>query len=258
MSAWDLLSPAQAAATRAIVDAESAFRDHVVISLSGAHAYGFPSPDSDVDVKSVHRDPTASFLGLSRTSSPAERLEWVGGVEVDYSSNELGGALAGVLNGNGNYIERFCSGWTLAASPALPELAALVRTNLSRRLHRHYRGFATSQRLQWDETRRAKKALYVLRTTLTGRHALLTGEIVTDVTQLLDEAGFAEARTLVAIKAQGEKAAMDVDALPHWNRVLDRAFTSLDDALARSPLPAEPAAPDALEAWLIRFRLAHT
>jgi uncharacterized protein len=37
----------------------------------------------------------------------------------------------------------------------------------------------------------------VLRTTLTGTHALLTREIETDVTLLLDEHGFGAARELV-------------------------------------------------------------
>ncbi len=32
---------------------ESTRRNHVVIALSGAHAYGFPSPDSDLDLKCV-------------------------------------------------------------------------------------------------------------------------------------------------------------------------------------------------------------
>ena len=45
---------------------ESAQRRHVVISLSGAHAYGFPSPDSDLDLKCVHLAPTESLLGFPR------------------------------------------------------------------------------------------------------------------------------------------------------------------------------------------------
>src|SRR5690606_22403890 len=37
-----------------VLDEESARRRHLVIALSGAHAYGFPSPDSDLDLKAVH------------------------------------------------------------------------------------------------------------------------------------------------------------------------------------------------------------
>ena len=42
---------------------------HVVVYLSGSHAYGFPSPDSDLDIKASHIEPTETFLGLSTTSS---------------------------------------------------------------------------------------------------------------------------------------------------------------------------------------------
>jgi uncharacterized protein len=36
----------------AVLAEEEAERHHVVVALSGAHAYGFPSPDSDLDLKS--------------------------------------------------------------------------------------------------------------------------------------------------------------------------------------------------------------
>jgi hypothetical protein len=43
--------------------------------LSGAHAYGFPSPDSDLDLKAIHVAKTADLLGFDvppvRTSVPA-------------------------------------------------------------------------------------------------------------------------------------------------------------------------------------------
>jgi predicted nucleotidyltransferase len=256
MDAWSLLTPAQAAASRTLLATELEARRHLVVALSGAHAYGFPSPDSDVDLKAVHLDPTETFLGLQPRPTKAERLQWIDGIELDYSSNELAGVLAGILQGNGNYLERILGPCTLSEAEPLESLRPLVQRNLSRRLHRHYRGFATSQRLQWDESRRAKKALYVLRTTLTGRHALRTGEIVTDVTQLLDEAGFAEARELVAIKLRGELTALGVDEVARWNRVLDRAFAALDEAVDTSVLPPEPAAVGELEGWLIDLRKA--
>lgn len=257
MDAWTLLSPAQADASRRLLAEETARRRHVVVSLSGAHAYGFPSPDSDVDLKAVHLDPARRFLGLRAEPTTRERLEWIDGIEVDYSSNELGGVLAGILKGNGNYLERIAGACTLEAGEALAEIRAAVLRNLSRRVHNHYRGFAFSQRREWESTGKAKKALYVLRTTLTGRRLLLTGEVVTDVTQLLDEAGFPEGRELVARKLSGEQAQLPFEERARWDAVLDRAFVVLDEALERSPLPPEPAHADALDALLVSLRLRH-
>jgi hypothetical protein len=185
----------QRAVADRILDQESRSRRHLVVSLSGAHAYGFPSPDSDLDLKAIHVAPTEQLLGLSPPSSSApDRLEVVEGVEIDYSCNEVQPALVGILQGNGNFIERVLSRFVLRSSPEHAELRELVGRCLSRRLQRHYRGFATGQLREWerDGFRSAKRLLYVLRTTLTGTHALLTGEIERDVTRLLDPYGWAK------------------------------------------------------------------
>lgn len=131
--------------------------------------------------------------------------------------------------------------------------------SLSRRLHRHYRGFATGQLREWekDGLRSTKKLLYVLRTPLTGTHALLTREIETDVTLLLDAHGFGAARELVEAKRRGERSELPSDVAERWKAAVDRAFDLLDSALERSPLPDEPPNVPEVEAWLVDHRLAH-
>ena len=214
----------QAAATR-VLDEEGARRRHLVVSLSGAHAYGFPSPDSDLDLKAIHIAPTAELLALAPPAASASRMEIVAGVEIDYTSNELGPALSGILGGNGNYIERVLGAIALLESPELEELRPIARRALSRRVHAHYRGFATSQLREFEAAADApaKKVLYVLRTTLTGTHLLETGAVVTDVTQLLDRYGFAPAHELVQIKRTGERVSLDPAAKDHWLREVARA-----------------------------------
>ncbi|HSP81687.1 MAG TPA: nucleotidyltransferase domain-containing protein [Myxococcaceae bacterium] len=241
-----------------VLDEESTRRQHLVVSLSGAHAYGFPSPDSDLDLKCVHVTPTAELLRLEQRGSAAaaERLEVVEGVEVDYSSNEVGPVLSGVLQGNGNYLERLLGAHTLRGSAELESLRPLVRGVLSRRLHRHYRGFAQSQLREWEKTgfRSTKKLLYVLRTTLTGTHALLTGEVETDLTALMERYGFGEAGELVAWKLRGERSELPEALSEHWRAQVGRAFELLDSARERSVLPEEPVGADELEAWLLELR----
>ncbi|TQF13662.1 nucleotidyltransferase domain-containing protein [Myxococcus llanfairpwllgwyngyllgogerychwyrndrobwllllantysiliogogogochensis] len=241
-----------------VLDEESAKREHLVVSLSGAHAYGFPSPDSDLDLKSIHIAPTALLLGLQPRQLNAERLQVVDGVEVDYSSNELQPVLQGLLQGNGNYLERLLGAIPVRVSPELEALQPLVRGVLSRRVHRHYRGFAHGQLREWEKSgfRSAKKLLYVLRTTLTGTHALRTGEVETDVTELLDSHGFAEAHELVEQKRRGEKSELPESLSAKWRAEVARSFEVLDAALEASVLPEEPsqAAVDALEAWMLDLR----
>ena len=242
-------------ASRALAQ-ESERRTHVVISLSGAHAYGFPSPDSDLDLKCVHLAPTQTLLGFPRPAAPAERLEVIDGVEIDYSSNELGGVLLGVLKGNGNYLERFLSGFHFSTGPGFEALVPLIRGALSTRVARHYAGFGTQQREEWKKggQRSAKKLLYVLRTTLTGTHLLLTGEVVTDVTTLLSRYGLDDALELVEQKRRGEQADLPEALSLKWAARVDGLFEGLARAEAKSVLPPEPQNEAALEDALISLR----
>jgi predicted nucleotidyltransferase len=252
-----LMTEHQTRVAHRVLDEEAALRWHLVVTLTGAHAYGFPSPDSDLDLKCVHVTPTSHLLGLEPRGPPsAERLEVVEGVEVDYSSNELGSVLSGVLSGNGNYLERLLGAHVLRGSAELESLRPLVRGVLSRRLHKHYRGFALSQLREWEKTGfgSTKKLLYVLRTALTGTHALLTGEVEADLTALMDRYGFAEAEELVLWKRRGERSELSEDLSKSWREKVGRAFEQLDAARERSVLPEEPRESGALEAWLLELR----
>ena len=131
-----VLTPAQQAVAERVLAEEEGRRRHLVVSLSGAHAYGFPSPDSDLDLKAIHIEPTARLLGLAVPSPSASRLEVIDGIEIDYTSNEIQPALVGILAGNGNYIERVLGAIPLRTAPELEELRPIVRRSLSRRTDR--------------------------------------------------------------------------------------------------------------------------
>jgi len=236
---------------------EGSRRRHLLVSLSGAHAYGFPSPDSDLDLKAVHVEPTERLLGFPHSTEGAERLEVLDGIEVDYSSNELGHVLKSVLKGNGNYVERFLSGYLVHASVELGELRTLVQGSLSRRLHHHYLGFATQQHKEWERGERtsAKKLLYVLRTALTGIHVLSTGEIVTDVSRLLDRYGLGEAKALIERKRRGEKVELPAPVRISWAGRIGQVFDMLEGARLATSLPEESPNAAELERWLIDARV---
>ena len=177
-------------------------------------------------------------------------------MEIDYSSNELGGVLLGVLKGNGNYLERFLSGFAMSTGPGFDGLVPLVRGALSRRVARHYAGFGTQQREEWKKSgqKSAKKLLYVLRTTLTGTHLLLTGEMVTDVTTLLSRYELDDAMELVEQKRKGEKADLPEALGTKWAARVEGLFQGLSAAESKSVLPPEPENEDLLEAALVQLR----
>ena len=252
----EFLSASEALVCERVLAEESAVRRHVVVALSGAHAYGFPSPDSDLDLKSIHVTPTSRLLGLARVAETAERFGFDDGVEIDYTSNEIRPVLAGIIGGNGNYIERVLGALICQSSPEHDSLRPLVEASISRRVYRHYRGFAGSQRRAFISAAEptAKKLLYVLRTTLTGTHLLRTGELRVDLSTVADEYGFGHAAELIETKRRGENVVLSEAERRHWRSDLDRAFAVLDQAHEESQLPDEAPNQPELERWLVELR----
>lgn len=249
-----LLNAEQQRVMRGALEQESQKRSHVVVYLSGAHAYGFPSPDSDLDLKAIHIASTDELLGLEPPAPTFDRAEVIDGVEIDYTSNELGHALAGILHGNGNFIERVLGRLAIVQSPLYPELRMLTQASLSKRVYRHYRGFAQNQLQFLEKEPSAKKILYVLRTTLTGTHLLRTGELETDVNYMLEAYGLADAEELVARKRSREQASLDPALLDAWRPRLHTLFENLEGAHQRSSLPDEPPNVAEINQWLVETR----
>jgi uncharacterized protein len=231
-------------------------RRHLSIYLSGAHAYGFPSPDSDLDLKCVHIAPTVELVGLAHHTASADQTEIVDGVELDYTSNELSMVLRGVLTGNGNYIERFLGNTIIASDSVFFASAVTVVTNLlSRRLAAHYAGFATSQLRLFEKKPTAKRALYVFRTAATGRALLATGRLVTDLRELPQFCPI-DISDLLAIKLRGEQSVMTSDAAATLHAHLQASITAVDDAVSDSVLPGQASAAHIADAhdWLVQLR----
>ncbi|MBK7974098.1 MAG: nucleotidyltransferase domain-containing protein [Deltaproteobacteria bacterium] len=143
MSIEDLLTPHQLGVASQVLAEESARRAHLVVHLSGAHAYGFPSPDSDLDLKAVHVAATRSLLGLHPPRPTFDRAEIVDGVEIDYTSNEIGHVLAGAARQRQFSRTNPGDDDGVLRSPT-EGLQPIVRRALHRRFHAHYRGFAVS------------------------------------------------------------------------------------------------------------------
>ena len=237
-----------------VLHQEEARREHVVVYLSGAHAYGFPSPDSDLDLKAIHVAKTESLLGFDVPSPTVDRAEIIDGVEIDYTSNELAHALAGILSGNGNFIERVLGRMVPQGSALLEELRPIARRALSRQVHRHYRGFAQNQLRFLEREPTAKKLLYVLRTTLTGIHLLTTGVLEADLTRLMEPYGLPDAAALIERKRAGERVSLDAASLEAWRPRVDALFAKLDDARETSVLPESPSNEDEVHRWLMTVR----
>jgi uncharacterized protein len=231
-------------------------RNHLVVALSGAHAYGFPSPDSDLDLKAIHVLPTQQLLGLDPPAWNAERLEIVDGVEIDYSSNEILPVIQGILKGNGNYLERILGPWLPMISDSLSEMKSLAQASLSKRIHGHYRGFSYSQYRDFEKSQQPtiKKALYVVRTAYTGKHALLSGIINPNLHELLEIYPQPEVHRLLEAKKQGERTVLAEEERSFWAAQLPTIIEEIDEARTQSSLPEHPTSHGDWQDWLLALR----
>ncbi len=229
----------------------------VHLGLVGAHYYGFPSPDSDLDLKGIHLAPTPALLGLASPPDTHDVLEVFEKVEHDLTTHEAHKALTLLLRGNGNVVERLMTPLQVVESEELEELRWLAQGSLSKRFGAHYRGYFAGMVREHLRAPRAKSLLYAYRVALTGVHLLLAGEVRGDVVANARDHGFADVVELVAFKREaGEKTPLpeELDA-KHRSR-LPALEAMLDDALAQSSLPDEPQNVPAIDAWLVARRLA--
>lgn len=227
----------------------------VFATVSGAHLYGFPSRDSDVDLRGVHLLPVRDLVGLREPEETRSRMSVRDGVEMDLVTHDLRKFARLLLRRNGYVLEQLLSPLVVHTGALHEELAALAPGVLTSHHAHHYRGFAATQWKLFDRTGELKPLLYTFRVLLTGIHLMRTGEVQAHLPTLLDEAGAPGCLPeLIAAKREAEHSAADVD---HARVAADveRLHTALDEAQAASDLPDAPVAYDALHDLVVRARL---
>ncbi|MEU2063430.1 nucleotidyltransferase domain-containing protein [Streptomyces sp. NPDC013455] len=224
-------------------------------TVSGAHLYGFPSQDSDVDLRGVHLLPAADLVGLREPEETRSRT-WVRyGVELDLVTHDLRKFVRLMLRRNGYVLEQLLSPLVVHTSDAHRELAALAPGVLTSHHAHHYRGFAVTQWRLFEKTGELKPLLYTFRALLTGIHLMRSGEVQPHLPTLLDQVdapGYLP--ELIAAKREREHGTADVDDT-RVEADVERLHTALDAAQAGSVLPEAAGAHDALHDLVVRLRL---
>lgn len=228
----------------------------VFATISGAHLYGFASPDSDVDLRGAFLLTAHELLGLN---PPAETItiEDKTTVDLDWVAHDLRKFARMMVNHNGYVLEQLFSPLVVLSTPAHEELMELGRGCVTRPTVRHYQGFALGRRKRLLEPApTVKHLLYAYRVLLAGIHLMRTGEIVANVVALNDRSCIAEIDELVARKRGGaEKMLLDEHDLAVHGPLLDRLDSTLNEAYEKSTLPDEPTTTAALDDFVVRLRL---
>ena len=227
-------------------------------TISGAHLYGFPSPDSDYDLRGVHILPVREVVGLDPGRETIEVSAVRDGLEIDLVTHDVKKFFGLLLKKNGYVLEQLFSPLVLRTTPGHEELKVIAKTCATRHHSHHYFGFAETQWGLFDKERprRVKPLLYVYRVLLTGVHLIRTGEVEANLVKLNDDFKLSYISELIGRKLAGpEKSALsDIDVEFH-RREFERLRGMLEDAYRASSLPETPAGKAALNDLLIRLRL---
>jgi hypothetical protein len=208
------------------------------VTVSGAHLYGFESPDSDVDLRGCHQLPLRDLVGLAVPNETFEKEEIYEGVEVDVVSHDVGKYLRLLVKNNGYILEQVFSPSVVMGRDFLDELRPIAQRCITRHHYHHYRGFYGTQRKLIDKqsAKTAKAVLYAYRVLLTGIHLLRTGEVEANVVRLNEDFKLSAIDELIAMKTEEKIAPADLDWPAHAAR-LDELESVLDRVFEESTLP---------------------
>jgi uncharacterized protein len=232
----------------------------VFATISGAHLYGFPSPDSDYDLRGAHVLPLENVLSLDVPDETVQDSRVMEGLEMDIVSHDARKFFRMLLKRNGYVLEQLLSPLVVLTTPEHEELKAVARDCITRHHSHHYLGFAETQ---WrlfskEESPLVKPLLYTYRVLLTGIHLMRSGEIEANLLTLNEEFRLPFLHELITHKLSGpEKASVNCADISFHQVEVNRLRQELEAAHATSRLPELPSEKTCahLSKLLVRLRM---
>jgi uncharacterized protein len=226
-------------------------------TISGAHLYGFPSADSDYDLRGVHLLPLTKIVGLYGVEETIELSEVKENVQIDLVTHELKKFCLLLLKNNGYVLEQLYSPLIVYSTPEHEELKAIAKACITRFHSYHYVGFAKNQwqLLTKSTVPKVKPLLYLYRVLLTGIYLMQTGRIEANLVNLNQEFKLPLIADLIKQKTEGEEQSTlkEID-LDFHQREYQRLQNALAIATQASHLPEESSAKEALNQFLVHLR----
>ena len=227
-------------------------------TISGAHLYGFPSADSDYDLRGVHILPAREVLGLlpKRETIAVEGMRE--GVELDLVTHDAAKFFSLMLKRNGYVLEQVYSPLVVLSTPAFEELKKIGLRCVTKHHSHHYFGFAKTQWALFtkEEPPRVKPLLYVFRVLLTGIHLMRTGLVEANLLVLNETIRLPYIAELVERKIHGkEQGVLTSVEGEQFADEYERLTRELEKAAAESSLPEVPSGREALNDLLVRLRM---
>jgi predicted nucleotidyltransferase len=225
-------------------------------TISGAHLYGFPSPDSDFDLRGVHMLSLVELVGQEPGEQTVEVSGTRDGREIDLVTHEARKFFELLLKPNGYVLEQLYSPLVVQTSDAHVELRNIAYGCVTRHHAHHYLGFAHTQWSLFEKQQRVKPLLYLYRVLLTGIHLMCTGVVEANLVTLNEHYRLPQVPELVERKVHGnEQIRLDNGDVAFHEREFTRLTGELERATQVTSLPEMPSARAALNDLLLRLRL---
>jgi uncharacterized protein len=208
-------------------------------TISGAHLYGFPSPDSDYDLRGAHILSLEKVIGLDVRDETLEDSRVIQRMEMDIVTHDIRKFFGLLLKKNGYVLEQLYSPLIVQTTKHHDELKQISKGCITRNHSHHYFGFAeTEWKLFLKESpRRVKPLLYVYRVLLTGIRLMRTGDIEANLVVLNEQFRLPFVADLVERKTKGEQTTIEDADIAFHESEYQRLRGELQRSFEASRLP---------------------
>ena len=155
----------------------------IFYSLSGAHLFGFPSKDSDWDIRGCFVVRTKDLLSLKKPRLVIEKMHG----DEDLVLHEIEKYIKLIYTPNVNFIEQVNSPYEIYSRKKYHDkLKELSQLALTKEAYAHFSGFTkhTEHHAKKEKYMKIKRDLYLLRMLMQGINVLRTGKFESDIKRL--------------------------------------------------------------------------
>lgn len=212
--------------------------------ISGSHAYGFSSSDSDIDIRTAFLFDKESLFGFDSTKKTSITKTSVtkDDIEVDFVGHELRIFNKMIASGeNGYALEQLFSPLCLHESIEFKNYKDTVhKFFITKKLYKHYSSFALNkfEELKNQKEKSLKTLLYIFRILYTGIYLFDTGEIKTNLNEL-NELILKQnyINDLILLKTSEKSIINDTKKIDFYENEIIGLLSKLEDSYNESSLP---------------------
>lgn len=213
------------------------------LNVSGTHVYGFPSSDSDIDIRGSFLFDKDVLLGFWNNKSLVfeSHDQKIQGMEIDIVCHEINKYVNMLINGeNGYVIEQIFSPIILFETDEFKDFKESVKKYyITKRLYKHYNSFAFNnwEKFKQQDQKQVKTLLYTFRVLHSGINLFNTGEVILNLKDLNEQMyKLSYIDELIDQKRQEHSLIEDTNKIDFYEQEVSNLFEKLELAFNESSI----------------------